>query len=154
MSTLIKHKLLALCLLLQVYTIGQTVRFQTLTIKDGLSQSATNCIYQDKLGYIWIGTQDGLNRFDGVEFKIFKHIVNSDKSLTSSYINTIVSDSVTGIMYIGTQNGGVNTYNPKKKVFKSISTIKELKDATINALLIHKGKLYIGSSKQGLLFWT
>jgi len=121
-----------------------------MTIKDGLSQSATNCIHQDKLGYIWIGTQDGLNRFDGVEFKVYKHIVNSTKSLTSSYINSIVSDSITGMMYIGTQNGGVNTFDPKTKEFLPLAVGPELKDATINDLLLFKGKLYIGSSKQGL----
>ncbi len=146
----IKHIFTFFCLITYSLVFSQTVRFQTLTIKDGLSQSATNCIYQDNLGYIWIGTQDGLNRFDGVEFKVFKHIVNSNKSLSSSYINTIVSDTTTGIMYIGTQNGGVNTYNPKTKQFAPIIAIPDLKDATINALLIHHNKLYIGSSKQGL----
>ncbi len=142
--------LLTIVLLCINTIVAQTIRFQSLTIKDGLSQSATNCIFQDNLGYVWIGTQDGLNKFDGIDFKVYKHLVNNNESLSSSYINCITADSSTNLIYIGTQNGGVNIYNPSSNKFKQLSNIPNLEDATISALLIHQGKLYIGTSKMGL----
>lgn len=50
------------------------INFQSITIDDGLSQSLAEYIYQDSLGYIWIGTNDGLNRYNGNEFKVYKNI--------------------------------------------------------------------------------
>ena len=54
---------------------GQTenIRFKHITIKDGLSQGAINCMLQDRRCFMWFGTQDGLNRYDGYEFKVYKH---------------------------------------------------------------------------------
>ena len=49
------------------------IRFNHITVEDGLSQSAVTCIFQDYLGFMWFGTQDGLNRFDGYKIKVFKN---------------------------------------------------------------------------------
>ena len=56
---------------------GQVVEFQHLTSEDGLSSDSVNFILQDSRGFMWIGTQDGLNRFDGNEFQVFKHKPNA-----------------------------------------------------------------------------
>lgn len=130
--------------------LAQTIRFNTLTIKDGLSQSVINCVNQDQLGYIWIGTQDGLNRYDGISFKIHKHIVNNSNSLTSSFIECFISDTTSGKLYIGTQNGGVNVYNPRAKTFENPECLSKISTQTVNDLLFYKNKLYIGTSKEGL----
>jgi len=50
------------------------MRFTRLTVKDGLSQSSVNCSYQDKRGFMWFGTQNGLNLYDGYNFKVYKRI--------------------------------------------------------------------------------
>lgn len=132
---------------------GQTIRFNSLTIKDGLSQSVINYIGQDPLGYMWIGTQDGLNRYDGIDFKVHKHIVNNPNSLSSSFIQAFISDTITGIMYIGTQNGGVNVYDPKRKTFIVPSALSKIATSTVNDLKLINNKLYIGTSKEGLYIW-
>ena len=63
------------------------INFKSITIDDGLSQSLAEYIYQDSLGYIWIGTNDGLNRYNGNEFKIYKNIKNNDNSISNNNIS-------------------------------------------------------------------
>ena len=58
-----------------------SINFKSITIDDGLSQSLAEYIYQDSLGYIWIGTNDGLDRYNGNEFKVYKNINNSSTTV-------------------------------------------------------------------------
>ena len=60
--------------------------FEKYSIKNGLSQSASICIYQDKLGYIWVGTQQGIDRFDGYTFKQFSHDVKNESSRSAGWV--------------------------------------------------------------------
>jgi ligand-binding sensor domain-containing protein/serine phosphatase RsbU (regulator of sigma subunit) len=71
----------------------QQIVFQHLTEKDGLSQGGVNCILRDSQGFMWLGTQDGLNRFDGYQFRIFKHDPADPKSLTDNWILSLYEDS-------------------------------------------------------------
>ena len=84
---------------------GSVVRFEHLTIEDGLSQNAGLAIFQDSRGYLWIGTQDGLNRYDGYGSKIYKHDPDDPHSI--SY-NSILSmgDDKNGSLWIGTWAAG------------------------------------------------
>jgi class 3 adenylate cyclase/ligand-binding sensor domain-containing protein/predicted metal-dependent HD superfamily phosphohydrolase len=133
-----------------IHSVAQQIRFENLTIKDGLSQSVVNCIKQDKLGYIWVGTQDGLNRFDGQGFKVYKHIVNNSASLSNSYINDIEFDDK-GFMWIATINGGLNVFNPYRQFFYVYDEIPELNQGAINKLLYKDGYLYVATAKAGLI---
>ena len=85
------------------------INFKSITIDDGLSQSLAEYIYQDSLGYIWIGTNDGLNRYNGNEFKIYKNIKNNDNSISNNMISSLVEDSDKNL-WIGT-DGGLNKMN-------------------------------------------
>ena len=71
------YRILFISILLSFYGFffaqGDNLRFQRLTIKEGLSQSSINAIIQDHYGFIWLGTQDGLNRFDGIDVTHYKH---------------------------------------------------------------------------------
>jgi len=88
---------------------GQTsIRFSHLTTKDGLSQNSVLCIHQDSYGFMWFGTRDGLNIYDGITFKSFYHNYFNSNTLSSSYINHISEDS-TGDLWISTTNG-LNRY--------------------------------------------
>jgi ligand-binding sensor domain-containing protein len=66
--------------------------FEKYSIKNGMSQSATICIYQDKLGYIWVGTQQGIDRFDGYTFKQYSHDVKNEFSRSSGWVLDIQED--------------------------------------------------------------
>ena len=78
--------------------------FEVLSDADGLSQNTINCIFQDSIGFIWIGTQDGLNRYDGYEFRVFRHDSHDPNSLSSNLIWDITEDE-RGDLWIATDNG-------------------------------------------------
>src|ERR1041384_8118417 len=71
---------------------GSIVQFEHLTIEDGLSQNAGLAIFQDSKGYLWIGSQDGLNRYDGYNFKIFKHDPDDLHSISHNSVLAIAED--------------------------------------------------------------
>jgi ligand-binding sensor domain-containing protein/serine phosphatase RsbU (regulator of sigma subunit) len=88
---------------------GQILSVDHFTIENGLSQTSVNCLIQDSKGFLWIGTQDGLNKFDGYNFKVFKNEPSDTNTLTNNFINCISEDSE-GNIWIGT-NLGLNEYN-------------------------------------------
>ena len=102
-------------LLFSMQTLAQTERFVNYGTTQGLSQSSVNAITQDNEGFIWIATDDGLNRFDGLNFTIFKNQANNINSLSNNFINDLWVDK-TGLIWIAT-NKGINTYNPVNKQF-------------------------------------
>ena len=71
---------------------------------NGLSNSLINQIYQDRRGFIWIATEYGLNRFDGINFKIYKHVDDDSTSIRHNYVRTLFEDS-SGNFYLGTISG-------------------------------------------------
>ena len=90
--------------------------FNHLTIDDGLSQNFVICILQDHQGYMWFGTKDGLNRYDGYNFKIFKHLSSDQNSISDNYIMSLFEDK-NGILWIGTENGGLNRFDHSSDTF-------------------------------------
>jgi len=95
---------------------GSVVRFEHLTIEDGLSQNAGLAIFQDGRGYLWIGTQDGLNRYDGYEFKVFKHDPEDPTTISHNSILSMGEDK-NGSLWVGTWGGGLNRYDPSTESF-------------------------------------
>jgi ligand-binding sensor domain-containing protein/two-component sensor histidine kinase len=93
-----------LCLLNLALNAQSHYRFDHLTLKDGLSQSQAYCFLQDSYGYTWIGTQDGLNRFDGYEFKVYKNNPFDSTTLTHNWIWAIEEDK-NHDLWIGTFQG-------------------------------------------------
>ena len=92
------------------------VDFEHLTIKQGLSQSSVYCIHQDKTGFLWVGTMDGLNRYDGYSIKIYRNDPSDSTSIGSNSINAICEVQA-GNLLIGTEGGGLAVYNPKTDNF-------------------------------------
>ncbi len=84
--------------------------FRHLTIEDGLSQSAVNCILQDQYGFVWMGTQDGLNRFDGHEFKVCKTDADAAVTLADAYITCLAEDA-SGTIWLGSESSGFAAFD-------------------------------------------
>jgi diguanylate cyclase (GGDEF)-like protein len=113
-----KIKLIRRCLLLFVFFVApsiqvqasqENIRFQRMKLEQGLSQEYVQSAYQDKDGFMWFGTQEGLNRYDGYQFKVFNHNIREAKSLSSDWVHSI-NESADGKLWVGTQNG-INVFN-------------------------------------------
>lgn len=121
--------------------------FAHLTINEGLSQNTVFCIFQDRRGFIWIGTEDGLNRYDGYEFKVFKNDPDNPESIRNNQVNVITED-VNGKLVVGTA-GGLSFYNPGTESFSNVlisSPSKNVQSANfVTAIVPANNALYIGT---------
>ena len=126
----------------------KSYQFVHLSNNDGLSQSSVIAIHQDNLGQIWIGTRDGLNKYDGNKFTIYRTNENNPNSISNNDILSIEEDNE-GFLWIGTYNG-LNKYNPKADKFtryfhKEGNT--SLADNTIwNIKKRSNGQIWVGTS--------
>ena len=142
---------LIILLFYSVNLTGQTNQyfFHQLSTDDGLSQNSVYCSFQDSKGYMWFGTSDGLNRYDGYSFKVYKHIVSDYNSLSDNWITGICEDRK-GNLWIATHGGGLNKFNEKTNTFKRFITdttkTYTLKSNIIRNLLYLKSEiLWIGT---------
>ena len=94
----------------------QDFALQTYTTHEGLPSKNTTSALRDKRGFMWIGTENGLCKFDGYSFKSFVNIPGDSTSITSNYINTIIEDKK-GQIWVGTMDG-LNLFNPQTEKFK------------------------------------
>lgn len=90
----------------------EQLQFQKYTVNEGLSQNIVEAILQDSEGFMWFGTQDGLNRFDGKNFKTFYFKIDDTSSLSNNYVKTIYED-LNGDLWIGTYGGGINKFDKR-----------------------------------------
>ncbi len=92
-------------------------QFDQLTIQDGLSNNTVNCIFQDSDGFIWVGTDDGLNKFDGYNFTTYNYEPDDSSSLTATGITCLYQDSK-GTIWIGTNQNGLSYLDEKNNRIK------------------------------------
>lgn len=91
-------------------------RFQRLTVADGLSDQYINCIFQDSRGFLWIGTANGLNQYDGYQFTVYDHNPRDSQSLSSNWVRAIGEDEK-GYLWVGTEKG-LNRWDPYSGKFR------------------------------------
>lgn len=96
--------ILVILFLPSVFSQTEEYSFKNLSVKDGLSHSNVYTIIQDHLGYLWFGTQDGLNKYDGYEFIIYRHEPGDSNSLTTGNFGKIFQDS-SNLIWFGTYGG-------------------------------------------------
>jgi ligand-binding sensor domain-containing protein len=98
-------------------TEAQKIKFQRLSVEDGLSQNTVNSIFQDSRGFMWFGTQNGLSKYDGNSFTIYKNAANDSSSISSSDIYSAFEDK-NKTVWFGT-NAGLSRYNQKSNSFSN-----------------------------------
>ena len=153
-------KKLVIILVIAVGTLGygqtmlndnQTLKFKQYSLTEGLSQSSVLCILQDRQGFMWFGTRDGLNKFDGQNFITYRHNSQDSTSISNSYIRSLREDDQ-GNIWVGTMNG-LNKYITKNDSFERFN-----KDHTQNSISNNEiwdieigddGNLWLGTN-QGL----
>ncbi len=129
-------------------------KFEKITIQDGLSQSSVYAAVQDKKGFLWFGTQDGLNKFDGAGFTVYRHIDGDENSLSDNWINDIAVDK-TGNLWIGTSGGGLNKYDQTTENFSHYGNNPENPKSLGNNIILDvfvdsENTLWVGTDGGGL----
>ena len=123
--------------------IIENFNFKNITIEDGLSQSTVKTIYQDIKGYIWVGTDAGLNRYNGYEFKQYKHDEYNKNSISHNYIIDITEDK-NGRIWVSTI-GGLTRIDTDKDEIKNYYSEKD------NGNLLDSNRWRLLTSKEGKL---
>jgi len=121
------------------------LRFESLTIDNGLSQGMINCILQDRYGFMWFATKDGLNRYDGYNFVVYKHDPSNSKSISDNYINWVFEDSK-GRFWIGTASRGLDLFDRNSETFQHFTVLKNSNSITNNQIQS------IGEDENGMLW--
>ncbi|MCP4104207.1 MAG: GHKL domain-containing protein [Desulfobacteraceae bacterium] len=108
-------------------------------------------ITQDKYGFMWFATQDGLNRYNGYDFKIFKHVPGDKNSLSGNHIIAVYEDK-DGVLWIGTNGGGLNRYNTGRETFVHYKHDSDdpmsISDNRVTAICEDNlGELWVGTEK-------
>ena len=147
--------LLAMVLGLLVAGLGQG-RFDHYGQAEGLSTTSIRCLTVSQDGFVWIGTDDGLFRFDGYQFKAFRPDPSQPGSISSSNIYCLLEDSA-GYLWVGTLRGGLNRYDPRSGQFAVFQHVpgdssKLHSDEVTSLYLDARQQLWVGT-QQGLHRW-
>ncbi|WP_017257158.1 hybrid sensor histidine kinase/response regulator transcription factor [Pedobacter arcticus] len=147
--------ILILSILFSSPLVAQTsLSERRINVDQGLSNSSINTVFQDKRGFIWIGTHDGLNRYNGKDFKVYRHQFNQTNSIDGNWVACIAEDKK-GKIWVGTSRG-LNIYDPVSDSFSHPYLIrnglKELLQSNITAVKVDaQGNIFATTTNGGLL---
>ena len=132
---------------------GTDIKFGQLSIEHGLSHNCVQAVFHDSRGYLWFGTENGLDQYDGYRIKVYFSEPGDSASLSHSFIRTICEDS-SGALWVGTERG-LNRYSRKDGTFTRFLASPDdphgLSDDKIVAMLVDdNGDLWIGTDMGGL----
>ena len=128
---------------------GSRVRFKHLGIEQGLSQNTANAVVQDHVGFVWVGTQDGLNRFDGYRFTTFRNSLEDPFSLSDNFVYCLYVDRE-GVLWVGTE-AGLNRFDRERERFHHFrhdpDDATSLSNDRVSAVVEdERGFLWVGTS--------
>jgi signal transduction histidine kinase/ligand-binding sensor domain-containing protein/CheY-like chemotaxis protein len=143
--------LLFLLLLLnsEAFSQGIGLKLSRINSSNSISQNSISSILKDSYGFMWFGTQDGLNKFDGYQFTVYKHHSKNNKSLPANNVLTICEDKK-GNIWVGTRMGGLSKFDRKKDEFINLKADPKNPSALSNNNIIYlfndaKNNLWIGT---------
>ena len=152
MYEILRNRMLFLIIGVVFTTAGlpQSPRFTQISTEEGLSQSTINCMVQDALGFMWFGTQDGLNRYDGYRFTVFRNDPENPNSISGNNIETLYIDDVKKL-WVGTSTG-LNSFDGISKRFQrynyDLGDGTQLKDMRILALCAgFRDEIWVGTPR-------
>ena len=154
-SVLTKIGILSILSVLNIFNAGsvEIERFEHLDSHDGLSQNSVLSIYCDHKGYIWMGTMDGLNRYDGYSFKIFKSQQGNPHSLTNNRVDHIWEDE-RNFLWLTTYDGYVHWYDPAAEEFNTIPFYQRSEEERSSSFTTFyqatKNEIWLGTSSSGV----
>ncbi len=123
--------------------------FETIGANEGLSQGMVNCIIQDHYGFMWFATKDGLNRYDGYHFVVYRHDPSDSNSIAENYIEALFEDSK-GRLWVGTATGGLEFFNRETETFQHFKKNEENGSDLGHIIAItedKQGKLWLTTEK-------
>ncbi len=142
--------ILLLNLTASLYAQGQAVKFEHIGPEHGLSQSSVYCILQDRQGFMWFGTDGGLNKYDGYNFTVYRHDPKNPYSLSNVTVMSLYEDR-SGVLWIGTY-GGLNKFDREKEAFISYQRDPKNPNSLSGAFVLslaedHTGALWVGTNR-------
>lgn len=147
-----KFILLLITILACYYCFGKSNKINFYSIKDGLSNPYVKCILKDSKGFLWFGTNEGLNKFDGSNFTLYEKNISDVNSLINNNINAILEDKE-GNLWIGT-GSGLCIYDREQNNFKSFRDIGKDRFPSISSLFEdNNNNIWIGTSGVGLYIY-
>jgi PAS domain S-box-containing protein len=134
--------------------LDQALRFERYTLEDGLSQNTVFALLQDHQGFLWVATQDGLDRYDGYTFTEFKNDPQDANSLSLSSVISLYEDRQ-GMLWVGTWGGGLNRYDPRSGQFTRYQNHPDDPSSLSHDIVTaiqedRQGRLWIGTCGGGL----
>ncbi|HMH22111.1 MAG TPA: two-component regulator propeller domain-containing protein [Puia sp.] len=135
----------------------QSLKFDHLDINAGLSQNNVLCVMQDGKGFMWFGTRDGLNKYDGYQITIYRNDPKNKNSISNNFISDLIEDNK-GVIWVATRGGGLNRYDREKDQFTSFradkgDSSKLSSDLLTSLALDAQGNLWIGTEDGGLNYF-
>jgi len=145
--------LLAVFLCITCYPNKRRIQFKHFTVEQGLSSSTIHTIIQDSEDYIWIGTEDGLNKFDGYNFTVYRHDVLDENSISGNSVHTILEDSK-GLIWLGIFDGTLSCFNRETQKFTNYHPSNHpdsLNHIDVSAIVEDKlGKIWVATNGGGI----
>jgi len=135
---------------IQDYRYQKAFKVQRLSLADGLSQSVVKDVIQDSDGYVWLATEDGLNRFDSYEFKTFRHDHRNDNSLHENWVVSLIEEPGYGI-WVGTVSG-LSFYNPVDQSFTDHTVFNADLKTSISSFHLDNNSVVWVATDNGLFF--
>lgn len=141
------------------YLFAQNFKIKYLTNENGLSNNAVNAIFQDHDGFMWFGTYDGLNRYDGYGFKVFRNVIGDSSSISSNAVNAIDEDDqhriwVGGQKEISIYDGLTGRFSIPHYKFYDAQTKIRIKDNVVAVKSVGGHAMLIGTQHNGLFYFS
>lgn len=146
----------AIGILCHAQSANEHYYFKNISVRNGLSQNTISAILQDSKGFMWFGTKDGLDRYDGLSFRQFKYDRTNPRSLGNNFVTSLYEDPQ-GHIWVGT-DVGVYIYYPEKDMFRPFAELSDQQTKVERAIAMiagdNRGNVWIAAEAQGLFCYN